>query len=223
MSWKTGPGVVGRKTGPGDEALEGRRTDGRGRAVSDGTGPLVGLPTQPLIEAGTALRPWRDDDLEALVQACQDPEISRWTSVPQPYGEADARIYLRQRRESVDAGTSAAFAIVAAADDALLGSVALSRFAPEHQRAEVGYWLASSARGQGHATRAVRLICHWGFQKLRLERIELMAATGNLASQRVAERCGFTREAVLRSHLHGRGGYNDMVMFGLLPGDDAAR
>jgi RimJ/RimL family protein N-acetyltransferase len=46
-----------------------------------------------------------------------------------------------------------------------------------------------------------------------------MAATGNPASQRVAERCGFTREAVLRSYLLGKEGRQDMVMFGLLAGD----
>jgi RimJ/RimL family protein N-acetyltransferase len=47
-----------------------------------------------------------------------------------------------------------------------------------------------------------------------------MAATNNPASQRVAERCGFTREAVLRSYLVGREGRQDMVAFGLLVTDD---
>lgn len=187
--------------------------------MSEDGAARVRLPAQPLVDGDTALRQWRDSDLGALTEACQDPEISRWTSVPYPYREADARAYLRQRRDGAGTGIAAPFAIVGPADDRLLGSIALARFVWEHQRAEVGYWLASGARGQGHATRAVRLICAWGFQALGLERIELMAATGNLASQRVAERCGFTREAVLRSHLHGRGGYQDMVAFGLLVGE----
>ncbi|MGH2871070.1 MAG: GNAT family N-acetyltransferase, partial [Solirubrobacteraceae bacterium] len=157
--------------------------------------------------------------LEVLVSACQDPEISRWISVPHPYGEADARAYLRQRREAAASGVTAPFAIADAADGQMLGSIALSHFAWPHRRGEVGYWLATGARGAGHATRAVRLICAWGFRALGLERIELVAATGNLASQRVAERCGFTREAVLRSHLRGRDGQQDMVAFGLLAGE----
>ena len=65
----------------------------------------------------------------------------------------------------------------------------------------------------------MRLITAWGFRSLGLERIDLMAATGNPASQRVAERCGFTREAVLRSYLVGREGRQDMVAFGLLVTD----
>ena len=95
------------------------------------------------------------------------------------------------------------------------------RFAWQHARGEVGYWLAPEARGAGHATRAVGLICAWGFSHLRLERIELLAATGNPASQRVAERCGFTREAVLRSFLPGGDGRQDMVAFSLLVTDGA--
>jgi RimJ/RimL family protein N-acetyltransferase len=172
-----------------------------------------------LLNRPTALRPWRDSDLHAIVAACQDPEIARWTSVPAAYGEADARGYLLNRYHALHAGLTAPFAIVAAdAGSELLGSISLMRPGWEHRRAEVGYWLGASARGQGHATRAVRLICAWGFEALGLERIELLAATGNPASQRVAERAGFTREAVLRSYMRQQGERRDMVAFGLLVG-----
>jgi RimJ/RimL family protein N-acetyltransferase len=185
------------------------------------TGPRrIVLPGDPLIEGETALRAWRDSDLEPLVVACQDPEISRWTRVPYPYGSTDARAYLLQRHDSLHAGIAAPFAIVSAADrDHLLGSISLMRFAWQHARAEVGYWLARDARGQGHVTRAVRLVTAWGFRSLGLERIDLLAATENPASQRVAERCGFTREAVLRSYLEGKDGRQDMVAYGLLARD----
>jgi RimJ/RimL family protein N-acetyltransferase len=178
------------------------------------------LPAEGLVEGTTALRAWRDTDLEALVAACQDPEIVRWTRVPTSYGEPDARAYLLARYDAILTGTSAPFAVVDAADRArLLGSIALMRIAWEHARAGVGYWLAREGRGHGHATRAVRLICEWGFRSLGLERIDLLAATENAASQRVAERSGFTREAVLRSHMRGKDGRLDMVAFGLLAGE----
>ncbi|MGH2857556.1 MAG: GNAT family N-acetyltransferase, partial [Solirubrobacteraceae bacterium] len=140
----------------------------------------------------------------------------RWTSVPAPYGDADARAYLRQRFDAAAAGLTAPFAIVSPAVGNLLGSISLLRFSLRDARGEVGYWLARGARGTGHATRAVGLICAWGFAALHLERIDLMAATGNAASQRVAERAGFTREAVLRSYLRAGAEHQDMVMFGLL-------
>ena len=185
------------------------------------TGPRrIVLPSEPLVNGSTALRAWRDSDLDSLVAACQDREISRWTRVPHPYGPSDARAYLLQRHDALHAGASAPFAIVLAEDrDHLLGSISLMRFSWTHARGEVGYWLAKDGRGQGHVSRAVRLITNWGFAHLGLQRIDLMAATGNPASQRVAERCGFTREAVLRSYMVGKNGRDDMVAFGLLATD----
>lgn len=180
------------------------------------------LPGEPLRDGPTALRPWRDSDVAELVAACQDPEISRWTAVPHPYRETDARAYLLYRYDAIHAGTAAPFAVVAGADGALLGSVALNEIDAAQARAQVGYWLAREARGAGHATRAVRAICAWGFEALGLERIELLASTRNLASQRVAERAGFTREALLRSYMRGSEGREDMVAFGLLRGDRAS-
>lgn len=175
------------------------------------------LPAEPLVDGPTALRPWRDADIPALVAACRDPEIVRWTRVPSSYGETDARLFMLERHDGVVKGTVAPFAIVTSTDDKqLLGSVALMHFAWEHRRAEVGYFVAREARGAGHATRAVRAICEWGAARLGLERISLLAATGNVASQRVAEGAGFTREGVLRSYLIGGDGRQDAAMFGLL-------
>jgi RimJ/RimL family protein N-acetyltransferase len=181
------------------------------------------LPGEPLVDGITALRPWRDSDLPALVEACRDPEIVRWTRVPDNYGETDARAYLLQRYDAVLAGTTAPFAIVHASEGTLAGSIALMRLDWEHCRGEVGYWLARRARGLGHATRAVGLICAWGFSALGLERIDLLAATGNEPSQRVAERSGFTREGILRSYMRGKDVQQDMVAFGLLAGEPHRR
>lgn len=172
------------------------------------------------MEGVTALRPWRESDVPAIVEACQDPEIPRWTSVPADYGESDARAYMLSRYDAILNATGAPFAIVSATDpEELLGSISLFRFSWLNLRGEVGYWLARRARGQGHATRAVRAICPWGFDALGLERIDLLAAIGNPASQHVAERCGFTREAVLRSYMRAKDGRQDMIAYGLLRGE----
>lgn len=189
--------------------------------MTDTPTPRIVLPGEPLVEGDTALRPWRDSDLPELVEACRDPDIVRWTSVPAAYSDADARNYLRQRFDAASAGLTAPFAIVGPDSGRLLGSISLLRFSWPHARGEVGYWLARWARGQGHATRAVRLICAWGFRSLRLERIDLMASTANPASQQVAERAGFAREAVLRSYMRGTFERQDMVMFGLLKDERA--
>lgn len=84
----------------------------------------------------------------------------------------------------------------------------------------VGYWCAAEARGRGVATRALRLLSRYGFEELGLQRLELITDPDNLASQRVAEKVGYRREGVLRSHLdHPDGRRRDSVMFSLLPGE----
>src|SRR6476660_5363803 len=74
---------------------------------------------------GIILRPWRDDDLEALTAACQDSEIARWLPViPSPYSEDDGRAYLEQTRLNWELGDVYNFAVVDESDR-LLGSIAI--------------------------------------------------------------------------------------------------
>ena len=173
-------------------------------------------PAAPLADEEVSLRAWRDADVTQLVAACRDPEIPRWTHVPAPYGPADAYAYLA----GVDR-VELSFAIVQTGDEArILGSVGL-RDTGEH-RADLGYWIAPWARRRGVAVRAVRLVCAWALGEGGFARVQILAATGNLPSQRVAERAGFTREALLRSHLETKAGRSDAVVFGLLAEDVAS-
>jgi RimJ/RimL family protein N-acetyltransferase len=101
----------------------------------------------------------------------------------------------------------------------VLGGGSLYDVELEQRRAAVGYWLAPEARGRGVATRAVRLIARWAFEDLEVARLELTCSPDNHASQRVAERCGFTRQGLLRSHTQFKGERRDTVVFRLLSGE----
>jgi RimJ/RimL family protein N-acetyltransferase len=185
--------------------------------------PRIALPRESLRDGPTSLRPWCEDDIPALVTLCRDPEIVRWIGLSPTYGPDDARGYVQGVERSARAGLAVAFAIVDPVSDVVRGSISLMSIAWPDRRAEVGYWLGAEARGHGHVTRAVRLICGWGFQELGLERIALIAAVTNPASQTVADRAGFTREAILRSYLQTEAGRLDAVCFGRLATDPAAR
>lgn len=67
-------------------------------------------------------------------------------------------------------------------------------------RLEVGYWLRRSEQGQGYMTETVRAISEVAFQQWRVQRISIACDASNVPSQRVAERCGYTREALLQHH-----------------------
>jgi RimJ/RimL family protein N-acetyltransferase len=164
---------------------------------------------------GLVLRAWVDDDVPAIVRACQDPEILHWIPViPRPYTEEHARAFVRGEW-STEPGRQ--FAVTE--NGGLVGSIGM-RVNDVNRNGHIGYWCAPEARGRGVTTRALRLVCRYGFDELRLGRLELITDPDNRASQRVAEKVGFQREGVLRSHLvHPDGRRRDSVMFSLLPGE----
>ena len=160
------------------------------------------------------LRPWTHDDVPALVAACNDPDIQRFIPViPRPYTEDDANDFVSGRsRPEIEHS----FAVTRAG--VVVGAIGMST--NQSRTGHIGYWCAREARGQGVTTRALRLVCEWGLADLELERLELITDPDNTASQRVAEKVGFHREGVLRSHLpHPDGRRRDSVMFSLLPGE----
>ena len=181
--------------------------------------PEIPLPNPPLRADSFVLRPWRHTDTTALVEACQDPEISRWTAVPSPYGERDAFAYLARAEADRLAGRELGLAIADEGGDELLGSCGLARFDWHDRKAEIGYWVAAPARRRAVGSRATRLLARWGLARLALDRVELLANPVNEASQRLAERAGFTREGLLRSYRRRKGEREDLIMFSLLRGE----
>jgi RimJ/RimL family protein N-acetyltransferase len=157
------------------------------------------------------LRPFTLDDVPAIVAACQDPEIPRWTSVPSPYAEPDAIAWLESTNEEK-------FAVVDSKSGELLGSIGF--LARGDGKAEVGYWVKREARGRGVATRALELLARWMFvADEELGRLQLQADVENRSSQRVAEKAGFVREGILRSSLALKGERRDVVMYSLVRED----
>jgi len=178
----------------------------------------IPLPDPPLTDGDIRLRAWERRDVPALTAACQDPEIPRWTVVPHHYTERHARDFISGTAGDLKAGRELALAIVDG-DGRVLGALGLSNFDWANLKAEVGYWMAPESRRRGIGARAARMLAEWSIRTLGLERIELLANPMNEASQRLAERAGFTREGTLRGYRRRKGAREDLVMFSLL-GED---
>jgi ribosomal-protein-alanine N-acetyltransferase len=161
------------------------------------------------------LRPWQISDLRALVDVCQDPELSRFTRIPYPYREQEGRAFIAESAQGWRDGRSATFAVCE--QNVLRGGVGLIVHAAH--LAEVGYWLAKDARGRGVASEAVARLARWGFEVLPLARIQIEVDPRNTPSLRVAERAGFLREGLLRSYAEVHGQPRDVVMFSMLRGE----
>ena len=169
---------------------------------------------QPRLTGTTAagepvsLRAAEPADLDAMVNACRDPESRRWTTVPRPYGPGDAEQFIRDVAPLRWAYGEGAIFAVTDADDAFVGSMEL-RLGPRPDTGDVGYLVAPWARGRGYAPAALRLLVAWGVSELGLNRIEWRAYVGNDASRRVAEKAGFTMEGLQRDGCVHLGEYRD--------------
>jgi RimJ/RimL family protein N-acetyltransferase len=177
-------------------------------------------PDPPLADDVVTLRPWGEaGDVEAITAACNDRAIAEFLDqIPSPYTEDDARAYLETCRVGWQHGAMTNFAIVEAG--APVGSIGVRWLEGlEQGTAEVGYWIAPEARGRGVCTRALRLASRWVLQERGAHRLQLRADEQNVASNKVAQNAGFTREGVLRSSRYNArlGRRVDFVMYSLLP------
>jgi RimJ/RimL family protein N-acetyltransferase len=167
------------------------------------------------------IRPWRRRDADALVRRINDPLVAAFLDqLPHPYTHADARAWFALADERWRDGTMAAFAIEVHGLEGPVGGVGVHFFdGLDAGGAEVGYWVAEEARGLGVATAATRLAAAWAFESHRdLVRLQLRADVENAASNRVAEKAGFTREGVLRAQRYNArlGRRTDFAMWSLL-------
>jgi RimJ/RimL family protein N-acetyltransferase len=147
-------------------------------------------PDPPLSDGVVALRPPNQEDRATIVAACQDPEVLRWTLIPEPYTDDDAGAFLALADAGWSIGIAAFFAMTSAGQpDHLIGSISLDF--PREGPGDVGYWVAAEARGRGVATRALRLVSHWAFETHGVEAILLRTLDGNTGSERVAAKAGY--------------------------------
>ena len=180
---------------------------------------MARLPTPDigLSDGVVLLRPWQTGDVDALVEACNDPEVQKWTAVPDPYTKADAEAWVRgDPLPEEPPGDRVAFAVAANDDpDRVIGSMSIMRV-ERGALGEIGYWTATWGRGRGATTRAVRLLATWGMGEFELRRVELVIAIDNDPSNRVAEKAGFTNEGTLRQYRQAKGVWRDHYMWSLL-------
>ena len=172
------------------------------------------------------LREFRETDIDAITEACQDEEIRRYTMVPAPYERANAEKFVREICPAGRAaGTDAVFGVFMTGTGTLVGAVGLHNIAHLDEAAGgsagIGYWAAPWSRRRGYTSESVAAVCRWGVRDLRLALIRWDAIVGNDGSWKVAQRSGFVLEGTRRSYLLHRGARKDLWVGSLLASEFA--
>ncbi|MFH1769283.1 MAG: GNAT family protein [Parcubacteria group bacterium] len=153
------------------------------------------------------LRPHLMTDVNDLVLSANNAEIVKYAldSFPNPYTVSDAQDYLilimaRDPRPH--------FAITAS--DKLIGGLGFERGVDvERYSSVITYWLGRQYWGHGIATMVVNGVCDYAFEHTDIVRLSARVFDGNSASERILEKCGFVKEAILRKSIFKNGTFMD--------------
>jgi len=168
------------------------------------------------------IRPFRDEDIHPLYEAVRESitELSRWL----PWCHANYRIeetteFIRSREAAWQNDTDYGFGVFETGTGKFLGGVGLSQINRTYQMGNLGYWVRTSSAGRGVTPRSARLAARFALEELKLQRVEILAAVGNRASQRVAEKVGAIREGTLRRRLLVNNQPQDAILYSLVSED----
>ena len=171
------------------------------------------------------IRRYELGDVASLFEAARESinEVYPWLPWCYPgYSMDDSSAWVRSQGEAWDMGREYSFVIFDRRSQGYVGGVGLNQINQIHRMANLGYWVRTSRTGLGAASAATTLAAQYGLGELGLQRIEIVAAVDNIASQRVAEKAGATKEGILRNRLLNHGKPTDAVLYSLIPADLAS-
>jgi len=97
-----------------------------------------------------------------------------------------------------------------------VGIIGLKDTDIDNKKTEIGYWLSEHFQGKGIITQSCKALNDFAFSKMKMNRIQIKAATENIKSWKIPERLGFTFEGIERNgELHDRG-FVDLKIYSLL-------
>jgi len=168
------------------------------------------------------MRPGTIDDALVHYEAARESmnEVGRWLSWCHPEMTLEeSEQWLAKCEQAWRANDFYGFYLFERDGGRFVGCCTINEIDRFRLRANLGYWIRSSRQGLGFATEAVPAVAQFGFQQIGLQRLEIVAAVGNVASQRVAAKVGAQREGVARNRLRIHGRQSDAAIFSLIPGD----
>lgn len=173
--------------------------------------------TPVLYYGDITLRRTEERDILPIFEACQDPIIPQFTTVPSPYLLSHAQDFIRDiAPRSFDERTEMLFAIVKGKgeDEKFCGLVSFHTTDLNNHATELGYWLAKEARGKGIAKTAVKLITEYGIETMGFRRIEALVDVANLASKALLLSADYQLEGIMRNRVtRPDGNQIDMALF----------
>lgn len=185
------------------------------------------LPDYPIVTDRLRLRPFTDDDLDALHAIQSRPDVARYLYwPPRTRDECVAALKTRMNNDTLAAeGDALSLAVDLIDDDqtTMVGDMVLFWRSEAHQQGELGYVMHPDFAGRGYTAEAARAMLRIGFEGFGLHRITAQCDTRNTASARVMVKLGMRREAHFVENEFVKDEWTDEYVYAIRRADWAAR
>jgi RimJ/RimL family protein N-acetyltransferase len=179
--------------------------------------PRLSVPPAGIRARGLVLSFPSAGDVDALAPAFADPELREAGNLPD-FDRDQLAASIEELPTLAERGRLMPLVVRDAETGDVVGCGMLHHLDADRQIVEIGYWVLPHARGRGVGTTIARTLAEHAFT-LGIARVAAYVNVDNIASERVLERAGFTREGVVRSMPKPDGRRVDKTLFSLLPGD----
>ncbi|BCG57208.1 GNAT family N-acetyltransferase [Paenibacillus sp. URB8-2] len=162
------------------------------------------------------LRALRQEDAGALLHCWSHPEAACWLGIQPLTSRAEAEELIRLLLEMESGEESLRWSIELSGGE-VIGSCGYNSWQLAGAfRGEIGCELAPAFWGQGYMREALTLALGYGFEEMRLNRVEAQCQPANLRSGRLLTSLGFRREGTLHEYRHTPSGFQDVDLYALL-------
>ena len=175
-------------------------------------------PTYPLRTARLLLRPFGDDDLDAMHDIYSRGDVTRYLYwEPRTWDEAHEMLARRKQETAIETeGDGLHLAAQLHDSPDLIGHVSIRWVSEEHRQGEIGFVIHPDHQGRGYATEASAVVLRLGFDGLDLHRIVGRCDGRNAVAARVMERLGMRPEAHLHENEFIKGEWTDELVYAIL-------
>lgn len=174
----------------------------------------------PVLETkNLILRPVQAEDYKAVFEFASDPDVAKYTSWDVHKTIEDSKVLVKFITKRYAGNKPSNWAVILKSSNQLIGTCGFVSAFAANKRGEIAFAIRKEHWRKGYMTEAVNKSIEFGFNELKLNRIEAVCDAENEASSRLLEKCGMKFEGILRQYVFIRGEFRDMKSYAILAGE----
>ena len=173
--------------------------------------PFPNLESKRLI-----FRSVEESDVHEVFLLRSNPETMKYIPRPLAKNQNDALEHIQMIRTTIQKNEGINWAVCLKEKKSMIGVAGFYRLSLQNYRGELGYMLLPEYHNQGFVTETIRTLLEYAFHTLQFHSIEAIIDPENIASERVLQKNGFTKEAHIKENEYWDGRFLDTVIYSLL-------